>query len=504
MAPPRGSDAGEAGVGGSGARAGEPASRRPLIDRLDVWLDRHSDLLPEGAAVLVAFSGGPDSTALLDLLRRLSPERGFRVLAAHFDHGIRPESAIQAGTVAGRAAELGVVCAIGRPPAPLEPTQAELRRARYAFLRAEARRAGAERVATGHHADDQAETVLFRLLRGTGLRGLGGIPLRRGAFVRPLLPFRAGEIRAYLHGRGLAWLDDPSNRDPRWTRPRIRHEVLPLLDDVAGGSVVPRLVALAARARRAEAALEASAAEALRRAREAATRAREPGSAPDLEARTRIARSEVLGYHAEIQARMVRKLARARGVELSRGGTRAAVQFIKRGRSGGAVDVAEGLQLGREFDTLWFGPPPRSEPDEILEIPDAGPGRREVAVGGRTYRVAWTAHGTAGEGDERGWEAELPLRALRFPLRLRGPRPGDRLWDGEGGRKLKALFLERRVPASRRARIPVLEDARGRVVWVAGVGAARFPRGERNSDERFVLEVRHAGGRSAGDREERR
>ncbi|HKK07645.1 MAG TPA: tRNA lysidine(34) synthetase TilS, partial [Gemmatimonadota bacterium] len=227
------------------------------------------ELLPRGGRVVVALSGGPDSTALLHLLLGVAGELDLSLVAAHFDHGLRSESAAEAERVRARSRALGVPCRVDRAASELEPRQETFREARYRFLRRVARDVGAGRIATGHQADDQAETVLFRVLRGTGLRGLGGIPARRGSIVRPLLPFWKEEIVAFLEARGLEWLEDPSNRDPRWERARLRTRVLPALEEAWGRPVRGRLVDLARAARRADRALDAAAREALEAARSA-------------------------------------------------------------------------------------------------------------------------------------------------------------------------------------------------------------------------------------------
>ncbi|MFQ5679668.1 MAG: tRNA lysidine(34) synthetase TilS [Gemmatimonadota bacterium] len=438
-------------------------------------LERRPFLAPRGASLLIAYSGGPDSTALLYLLRAVAEERGLRLHAAHYDHGLRPDSRAEAELVARRARSAGVAaCTIGRPAERLEPHQAAFRAARYAFLAREAARVGASRIATGHQADDQAETVLFRLLRGTGLRGLGGIPPRRGRIVRPLLPFWREEILAYLEGRGIPFLEDPSNRDRRWARSRIRHDLLPALEGAAGPELRRRLVELAASARRADRALDAAARRAVR-------------DAVQEEGRIRVARLPLATYDRELRARIVRLLARRLGISLGRGGTRAAVEFIKRGRSGSGVDLAERLQLRREFDLLWLGPPSAPPRDEVLAIAAPRRGSGSVVIGGHGYLVAWGPEGglpkrrfrgagirksgRRGDETETGWTAELRLARDAFPLRLRGPRPGDRLRLHRGTRKLKRLFNEHRIPLSERPGTVVLEAA-GRLVWVAGIGTA--------------------------------
>src|SRR5512142_114461 len=167
--------------------------------------------------VLVAVSAGPDSTALLGALAALR-DRGelAGVAALHVDHGLRPGGAEDAACAAAACARLGVPFESVAVRVTAGNVQAEARRARYAALRAAAARSGASRIATGHTRTDQAETVLLRLLRGAGARGLAGIPPRRGSIVRPLIDRSRAEGIAFCARAGLAWRDDPTNATPRF------------------------------------------------------------------------------------------------------------------------------------------------------------------------------------------------------------------------------------------------------------------------------------------------
>lgn len=461
------------------------AAATRLEERFLAVLRRHPRLIPPGSRVLVAFSGGADSTALLALLLQARDAFGLHVAAAHFDHAQRAGSAADAEEAIRRARALGAPCRLGRArPGPARG-QAELRTARYAFLRREADAWGAERVATGHQADDQAETVLLRILRGTGLRGLGGIPARRGPFVRPLLGFRHRELVAWLEGRGIPWLDDPSNLDTRWSRARVRGELLPALERAVGPEVRRRLLAVAAAARRAERSLEAAAGAALEACVAAGGRREEGEEAPAWG--RPLERGALLCQPVELRARILRRLGRDAGVRLTRGGTRAGVEFISRGRSGSRVDLGGGLVLAREFDLLVVrrGGDSAAEDRELL-IPGPEAGEGHLVVGGRTLRARW---GRAAASPPSPRRVALPVAGGHFPLRLRGWRPGDRIRLGGGTRKLKRLFGERRVPVARRGRIPVLADAAGRVLWVPEVAVAREIEGSGETGEAFVIEL---------------
>lgn len=193
--------------------------------------------LPDGVAIVLAISGGPDSTALLHGAAQMAPDRGWRLTVAHLDHALRPTSADEAAAVAATAAGMGLPAEIRRTDvAALAASEHRSledagRQARYRFLEEVAALQGAGAlIATAHTADDAAETVLLRLARGSGLRGLRGIPARRGRIVRPLLHARRAVLRAALDAAGIAYLTDPSNADLAHARNRVRADLLPAIE----------------------------------------------------------------------------------------------------------------------------------------------------------------------------------------------------------------------------------------------------------------------------------
>jgi tRNA(Ile)-lysidine synthase len=222
--------------------------------------------------VLVAVSGGPDSVALLRALVRLGGES---IWVGHFNHRLRPEGAGRDEQfVATLCKSLEIPCIVGsRADEPLPPgsLEAQAREARYRFLVETAERIGARYVATGHTADDQAETILHHIVRGTGLVGLAGMQPARQltpavSLVRPLLSIRRAEVYAYLAALGQPFQEDETNRDPALTRNRIRHELLPLLARDYSPHVAEALVRLGAVAGDAQRVLEQLAGELLERA----------------------------------------------------------------------------------------------------------------------------------------------------------------------------------------------------------------------------------------------
>jgi tRNA(Ile)-lysidine synthase len=188
---------------------------------------------------VVACSGGPDSQAVLDLLAEAAPQLGANVVgAAHFDHRQRPGSAGEAQRVRELAGRLDVGLQTGEwHDAPAAASEAEAREARYRFLTGVAAAWGATKLATGHTADDQAETVLLALVRGTGPDGLAAMPLQSGALVRPALELRRRDLRRHCEARHIPFVDDPTNDQPSFTRNRIRREVMPALEAVSHDAV---------------------------------------------------------------------------------------------------------------------------------------------------------------------------------------------------------------------------------------------------------------------------
>ncbi|APR83032.1 tRNA(Ile)-lysidine synthetase [Minicystis rosea] len=227
-------------------------SHPPSLLRLTERLVRDEHLFARGDVVLCACSGGPDSTALLHVIARLRETIGHTVVAHGVDHGLRADADAELALAAGVAAANDVPFTVTRVRvAPGGNLQARARAARHEALAGAAEAAGARVVATGHTADDRAETLLLRLLRGAGPRGLAVLPPRAPLpasadveLIRPLLGARRRDVLAHLERHALPFAHDPSNRDPRFTRARVRHELVPLLEELSPG-VVEHLSSLA-------------------------------------------------------------------------------------------------------------------------------------------------------------------------------------------------------------------------------------------------------------------
>jgi tRNA(Ile)-lysidine synthase len=396
-----------------------------MLSQLGRTLREH-DLLAPGERVLVGVSGGPDSMALLHALHHLSTRLSVGLCAATVDHGLRPESAAEASLVEQRCLGLGVPCEVLKVDVraargPHVSLQEAARKVRLQALEDVALRQGCTRVALAHTADDQAETVLFRILRGTGLAGLAGIPYRRGIFIRPLLDVRRRSILAYLGKRHIPFIEDPSNRNRHYARVRIRHDILPALAQ-ENPKIVEALLALAHQAR------------ALPPARE------EAAPVPKLAPRT---------------AALVQRLA-------------------AEGRGTRRISISEG-EVVISYGKLAFRPSrPATEAipsDSALAI--SGPG---------TYRFLGQEQAPVIEISETQQVpvdgAAFDAAQLRFPLQLRTRRTGDRMRPrgGRGSRKLSDLLVDSKIPREERAHLPVLTDAQGTILFVAGLRPSEIAR----------------------------
>jgi tRNA(Ile)-lysidine synthase len=397
-------------------------------------------------------------------LSRLVRTRGLRVTAAHLDHGLDGGSAgraVAAARVAERFgvpfhAERRVVSALRHPG---ESPEAAARRVRYAYLEEVRQSTGAHFLVTAHHRDDQAETVLLRLLFGSGLEGLAGIRPVHGTVVRPLLDVPRTVLRREVEAAGLPWTEDPTNLDLDVPRNRVRHRLLPALEEERGANDLPFLLArVAERAGRAGAALDRRLCGLLD------VRTLEDGVAVDL--RT------LLGLPAELLPFALSALHRRAGAP-SPAGSAARAELLRQIGGGAerlACDCGGGWRWEAVGGLLALRRAPVSEEPvhftytlEVpgtLEIPEL-----DVRVGLHHHPVEpWMFQGSPHRAG-----LALPL-APGDRVTVRNRRPGDRLHPlgAAGSRRLKEVLIDRQVPQERRDRIPLL-CVGGRIAWVPGI-----------------------------------
>jgi tRNA(Ile)-lysidine synthase len=451
--------------------------------------------------VAVAVSGGADSVALALVLHELQAQGGPQVAGLiHLNHGLRGADAdLDEAFCRALAARLGVPIEVSRVDARAAARahhcsiEVAARRARYTFFRAAAAALDATRVATGHTLDDQAETVLLRLLRGAGLRGAAGIPPRRAIFIRPLIDVRRAAVRGWLTTRGEPWRDDASNADATIPRNRIRHELLPVVERIAPGGIAA-LARFAGLAADDEAALEARAIEMLPALVLSEEGTPEAGTSITLDARG------LRDARPALARRVIRLLAGRVAPEttLAAGQLETVRTLAVADTRDSAVDLP-GLRVVRAGASLVLaaaaGRTPRRGREvasycRSLDVPGSV-SIPEVGVSISARREA-APPDSLSEERARGPRAVLQAACVALPLRVRTWRPGDRIrpLGAPGRRKLQDLFVDRRIPQAERHRVPVVEDAAGRIVWVAGVTLAEEARVTAPEGAVVILELR--------------
>jgi tRNA(Ile)-lysidine synthase len=451
---------------------GPPASL--LLAAVRIAVTRHG-LLEPGDHVLVGVSGGPDSVALLHALLLLRSEYALRLTVCHVHHGLRPEADRDAAFVEALATRLGCPARVVRVEVPQgggrSPEEAA-RMARHAALTRIARTTEASRIALGHTADDQAETVLMRVLQGAGPRGLAGIPARRGRIVRPLLAVTRVEVQAHLAAHGLQSVDDATNRDPKFLRNRLRHGLLPLLTAEAGPRVADALRRVARASRETVEALDA-----LVRPRLAGHLTRTPVG-------WRLALAALDGQPAgAVKAALRLALVEIAAADRLGSGLREAhldaLAGLVAATSGARVRLPAGIVVERGRAALWLLRPDGFLGPTVLPVPGQARVGDMVAV-----TAAIEAPRPGGPGDP-AWEAWFDAEALGLgrsaegspdpPLLVRPRRSGERMVPFGGGEpvRLTKLLAGAGVPRHARARWPVVAR-NGEVLWLMGVrrGAA--------------------------------
>lgn len=400
-----------------------------MLNKLRAFLKEQA-LLSPGDKVIAAVSGGADSVAMLFALYLLRDELGITLEAAHFNHHLR-------GAESDRD-EAFVTDFCGRYDIPLhlgsgrivpgkKGLEAAARDARYAFLR---RLPG--KVATAHTADDNAETVLMRLIRGTGLKGLGAIAPVSGNVIRPMLTVTRDDVEAFLEEYALPHVEDSSNGTDDFLRNRIRHGILPLMR-AENPRIGENLSAMALLLRQDEACLQAMIPE---------------EQVPDV--------SRLKAMEPALRRRALERFLKAQGVrEPEQIHILQAEQLLYHWNPSAAMQFPGGVTIGRQYDRLVRLKCAPELPETRLSVPG------ETCIGGKRFVSEY-----ATDLEER------PDSVLVCPvgaLTVRSRRSGDTMRLPGGTRSLKKMYIDRKIPASQRAAVPVLADDRG-VLAVFGIG----------------------------------
>jgi tRNA(Ile)-lysidine synthase len=434
-----------------------------LLAKIQRTIERFGMAQP-GESWGVAVSGGPDSIALLSALAELSDELGLSLGVVHFNHQLRSvESDEDEAFVRRRAQALGLAFECDRATvAAGENLESAARSARYAFFEHLLSQGKFDRIATGHTRSDQAETVLFRVLRGTGLAGLAAVrPVREPGIVRPLIDVTRAEVMQWLATKDGEWREDSSNQDTRFSRNRIRHELMPQLAAEWNPQVEQALARLADQAAAEEAYWSRIVDQAIG---SIVLRRSDDGIEIDCK-QARELDSAVLGRCLDRLAREVKAPGRQIDAEAIEGLKAMTIQ------AGPKETHLPGLEAQRSCDVLRLSAPesstPHYEPTAVSLDMDL------VAPDGRS-RLALRLKLAANRRASVGGETAIDWAKLRQPLYLRAWSPGDRVGDAEA-RPLREMFRRCGVPAWERVYWPVLVMAGDKVgsevvVWSRGFG----------------------------------
>lgn len=469
--------------------------------------------------MVVAVSGGPDSVGLLHILVRISEQLNITLVVAYVNHGLRPaEGAGETEFVRRLAAGLGVafesveVDVAGHAAKHHLSIEDAGRMLRYGFLEKTARRYHAAKIALGHTADDQAEEILLRLIRGTGRKGLSGmLPVREGRYLRPLLSTTKTSLLAYLADRGLRFLEDQSNRQRTYLRNRVRLDLLPYLAREFNPNIRQTLLQTAAIFRDEEELLAGLTRQACAEiisgppiGRDAEDLAAERELTPDADRQVPLPtlHLDLERFFAQPRAIQRRVLEAACWQMRCRPGFRQIVQLLalaESGRAGSRLHLGRGLRVRKFTGGLHFFYPAGInggrgdllpwDSKEYFEIRVSGPGAWRVEEADLIVAIDCLDEPPPDKGKRDQSNQFLDLAAISFPLTLRSPRPGDRFHPlgSTGSKKVSDFLIDLKIAREKRWQTPVLLSA-GAIIALPGL---RIDHGFRLTDlTTRVLRVR--------------
>jgi tRNA(Ile)-lysidine synthase len=441
-----------------------------MLDRIAHFIVQHQ-MFPSSSRAGIAVSGGADSVFLLHALRELAPRWDLQLSVVHIEHGIRGSVSIEdADFVKQLAQSLGLPFHIrsANVPAIQDNQEQAARRVRQNYF-AELIAAGAmDRIATGHTRSDQAETVLYRILRGSGLAGLAGIlPVTKEGVVRPLLELDRAEIEAWLRERSIAWCEDATNQDRAYARNRLRYEILPLLRETFNPRLDETLSNMATVAQDEELYWETT-----------LPRPQSPAPSPQ----TLILRtSQLTATPPAVARRLIRRAIHGAKGDLRQIDFAHVERILEMARSQDGHDRVQlpGLDIFRSFNWIRLAPSGANNGRaRDFSLPLEAPG--SVELPGSHARITLQvlekteiAEPCATVVDELDWQRLTPSDGVLPSLEVRNWRPGDQYQPAgqSKSQKVKFLFQEARVPLWERGNWPII-TYNGTIVWTRRFGAA--------------------------------
>jgi tRNA(Ile)-lysidine synthase len=432
-------------------------------------------LWSEGDCIVVAVSGGPDSVALLHVLHEISTKHTpLKLVCAHVHHGFRAESDAEAEFVRELAESLGLPLEIAFADIPsyMEESgkggQEAAREKRYEFLLQTARTYDARSVALAHHADDQAETVMMKLLRGSGLSGLSGMRWKRTEknveLIRPFLRINKADILELCRRCGFSYAIDYTNLQTKYRRNAIRLEVLPFLEQY-NGQLSSSLNQLAEIVQYEDDYMDQEAERAYRQL------------VQENNGRLAIDAPSFLALHVALQRRLIKLILTYLPSEQEITDF-VKIESVRQGilnnqRSSWRLSLGGGITCIREYGRITFWPEPPSEQGQYIYTLDSPEDRRvPIPEIGKLLTLSIRTDGSARSGAARSASAvEFDADELRFPLTVRNRQPGDKMkvMGLNGSKKVKDILIDEKIPPSVRSRIPIVCDSAGNIVWIPDV-----------------------------------
>ncbi|MBT9167401.1 MAG: tRNA(Ile)-lysidine synthase [Syntrophomonadaceae bacterium] len=452
---------------------------------------KENSLFLAGQKVLVAVSGGPDSLCLLHILHSLAESLEISLHVVHIDHGLRPEASAEAVSVKKEAIRLGLPIAVRR--VKVRKLQAQFgcslqeaaRKARYSILLDIARLSGAVRIATAHHRDDRVETLLMRLLSGSGIDGLKGTPLKRSLehgieVVRPLYYLSRQEIENYCRTFKLSPLLDQSNTRPEYYRNRVRLHLLPYLEAEFGTHVRSALANTAENLTEDAALLNTL-------GREAFCAVTESCSTDGICLDT----NKLNKLPPALQTRVIlHALWHAGSVRLGRRHVAQVLALAAHLSPSAQAVMPNGVLAARAYHRMWLSNsvPPRDAAIKVTEI--HGPGVTYLSCCGLWLQVEVKSAGVLDLSQLSKNEACLDLEKISWPLLVRGREAGDRMQPlgAPGSRKVKKILADRKIPLRQREQIPLIISG-SQLVWLGGVEIADFCKVTTQTEKVLYLKI---------------
>lgn len=462
-----------------------------LLSKVKKTIQKYA-MLNNGDKIIVAVSGGADSVVLLHLLKRLKDDYNLELIVAHLNHSIRKEEATRdASFVQSLASSNNLQYELGVSDVPALMTneglslQVAAREARYNFFDRLRKKHKADKVALGHHMDDQVETVIIRLLRGAGTKGLKGMDsVREEVYIRPLIDITRKEIEDYAKDQGLSFVTDSTNFKDIYLRNKVRNELLPFLEKNYNPNINEDIVRLSRLMKRDDEYLESAAEKHLKDLIEV-----------DNEDVITVGLKPLLSIHEAIRTRVLRSLWQRLSGHTSgiyNYHIESILNLLESDTPNSNIDLPSGIRFVREYGNVSFTKktedPPPSPFKHTLNIP----GVTVIPEAGMTLKgeVVEHSHENGIDFKTNKNKAFFDYDRLNFPIYVRGFEPGDRFipFGMEGKKKVKDLFIDLKIPRFKRMTIPLL-FSQDNIIWIVGLRRSEDAKVVRTTIKVLKLEI---------------